>query len=83
MNTETRKSDAENLLDDAAITTKIKAKYVADDLVKTFDVGVTTVNGTVTLTGKVKDEATKNQAVEIAKNTSGVNNVDNKLEINN
>jgi hyperosmotically inducible protein len=57
---------------DVGITTKVKASFVSDDVVKASQIEVTTNNGVVTLTGNVDSEATKNRAIELAKATKGV-----------
>ena len=57
---------------DTGITSKVKSKLVADEVVKSSQIEVETRNGVVTLTGNVDSEATKNRAVELAKGTKGV-----------
>lgn len=57
---------------DVGVTTKVKAKFAADDLVKASEIEVTASDGVVTLTGNVDSEAAKNQALELARNTEGV-----------
>lgn len=66
-------------MDDAAITTKVKAKLMADDRVKASDINVDTMNGVVTLHGNVKSETAKSAAEDIASQVSGVARVDNQL----
>jgi len=60
---------------DVGITTKVKARFAADDLVKASQIEVETTNGTVTLKGNVDSEEAKNRALELARNTAGVTNV--------
>jgi hyperosmotically inducible protein len=60
---------------DTGITTNVKSKFVADDVVKSSQIDVTTKNGVVTLTGNVDSEAAKNRAIELARTTTGVKNV--------
>jgi hyperosmotically inducible protein len=57
---------------DTGITTNVKSKFVADDLVKAAQIEVTTANGVVTLTGNVDSADAKARAIEIAKGTAGV-----------
>ena len=66
---------------DAAITTKVKAKFAAYSKVSAMNIHVYTDNGTVKLSGTAKsqDEATK--AEEIARNTEGVTSVDNAIQV--
>lgn len=68
-------------IDDAAITTAVKGKYLADDTLKGLDISVDTDKGTVKLTGTVQDEAAKQRATEIAQGVDGVVNVDNQLSV--
>lgn len=68
-------------IDDAAVTTAVKGKYLADDTLKGLDISVDTERGTVTLTGAVQDDAAKQRATEIAQGVEGVVNVDNRLTI--
>jgi len=67
---------------DAGITTKIKAKFAADDTVKAYQVDVTTQNHVVTLSGDVETSAAKEQAVRLARQTEGVRDVVDKLHVN-
>lgn len=60
---------------DMGLTTKVKAKFAADDIVKASQIEVTTANGTVTLTGNVDSAQAKTRALELAKNTTGVTHV--------
>lgn len=66
-------------LDDAAITTKVKAALLADDQVKGTQINVDTSGGTVKLTGTVDSPAQVQRALEVAKGVSGVQKVENNL----
>lgn len=66
---------------DTAITTKIKGKYAADEVVSVFNIGVRSWDGTVTLSGKVGSFNARNQAEAIAKGTKGVRAVNNLIVI--
>ncbi len=57
---------------DTGLTTKVKAKLAADDVVKASQIEVATSNGVVTLTGNVDSEEAKNRALRLAKDTPGV-----------
>ncbi|HVY54038.1 MAG TPA: BON domain-containing protein [Gammaproteobacteria bacterium] len=63
-------------IDDSIITTKIKSKIAMEKALSIFKIGVTTVNGIVTLTGKVNSDADASKAIEIAQATDGVKDVD-------
>ena len=71
----------EEQLDDAGITTKIKAKLTADPEINPFNISVETEEGTVYLTGRVKDQHQKDEAEELARNTDGVKRVVNHIEV--
>ncbi|MBT9566711.1 MAG: BON domain-containing protein [Thiobacillus sp.] len=82
-NTLERKADqAGQAIDDAAITTAIKGKYLADDTLKGLDISVETDHGVVMLTGSVQNEAARDHATQIAKGVDGVVSVNNQLKVN-
>lgn len=60
---------------DTGVTTKVKTKLAADDIVPAAQIDVTTRNHVVTLTGNVDSQEAKARAIELAKNTKGVTNV--------
>ena len=68
-------------IDESALTAKIKAKMVLDDLVKARTINVTTNGSTVTLTGSVQSRAERDRAVQLADETHGVTRVVDRLEI--
>lgn len=68
-------------VDDAAITTAVKAKFVEDKTVDAGAIKVETLNGTVQLSGFAKSGAEKAQAEMIARNTKGVRQVKNDLSV--
>jgi hyperosmotically inducible protein len=73
-------SSAGPTINDAAITTKIKAKLLADSITGTT---VDTTNGVVTLTGAVANDEQKTKAARLAQETEGVKSVKNDLVIKN
>jgi hyperosmotically inducible protein len=72
---------AGQVVDDATITTEIKAKLLGDSLTKGFAVSVQTFEGTVTLIGSVDTEQQKAKAAEIAGTVRGVKKVNNLVTI--
>jgi len=60
---------------DAGITGLIKTRLAADDQVSAFDINVDTTNGIVTLTGNVDSQEARDQALRLARETSGVREV--------
>jgi hyperosmotically inducible protein len=66
---------------DAAITGKVKTKFLADPDVKGLAIDVDTKDGVVTLNGSADKAGNVDKAVSIAKATDGVKSVDNKLTV--
>ena len=66
-------------LKDREITTKVKTALYADPGVKGTQVNVTTFQGTVQLSGFVENQAQKDRAGEIARQTNGVLDVHNDI----
>lgn len=77
---EPKSANASTALSDAAITAKVKAKYLDDKRLKDSDISVTTANGVVSLTGSAPTSEGKDAAETLAKTVDGVMNVDNKIE---
>lgn len=74
--TSTRESTGE-YIDDAAITTKVKAALAADPVAKASQVKVTTYKGTVQLSGFVDTPEAARRAAELAREVNGVKAVKN------
>ncbi|WP_275554492.1 molecular chaperone OsmY [Mixta sp. Marseille-Q2659] len=66
---------------DAATTSEIKAKLLADDIVPSRKIKVETTNGVVQLSGTVENEAQSERAESIAKAIEGVKSVKNDLTV--
>jgi osmotically-inducible protein OsmY len=66
---------------DPWITAKVQAKYFLDEDVKGLDLDVTTREGVVTLQGTVETESERRHAVAIARNTDGVREVRDELQL--
>jgi len=62
-------------VDDAGITTAVKAKMAEDKSVAATAISVETLNGTVQLSGFAKSQAEKTTAETIARNTKNVRDV--------
>lgn len=69
------------VIDDTAISSKIKTELLADPDVKGLAVKVNVNKGNVQLSGFVDTAAQKNKAEEIAKNVKGVQYVRNDLVV--
>ena len=68
-------------IDDTAITTAVKAKFVENKQVDAAAISVETLEGTVMLSGFAKSQDEKNMAESIARSTKGVKQVRNQLSI--
>lgn len=68
-------------VDDAAITTSIKARFVEDKTVAATAIRVETLNGNVQLSGFAKSNAERAQAEAIARNTKHVKSVRNDVVV--
>jgi hypothetical protein len=74
-------NQAEEALKLGVVTAKIKSKMTLDDLVKARNIHVETNGTVVTLTGVVGSEAEQKRAVELAKDTEGVTEVIDHLQV--
>jgi osmotically-inducible protein OsmY len=68
-------------VDDAAITTTVKARMVEDKSVDAAAIKVETLNGTVMLSGFAKDGLEKQTAENIAIKVKGVKSVKNEIAV--
>jgi hyperosmotically inducible protein len=66
---------------DVGITTSVKSKLAADDVVKAHEINVDTKEGVVSLTGAVPTAEVKERAVELARATDGVTSVVDNLTV--
>lgn len=66
---------------DAALTTKIKSKMTLDDTIEASRIDVDTVDGVVTLSGRVDLPQQRERAVQLARETEGVTSVVDRLTI--
>jgi osmotically-inducible protein OsmY len=71
----------EDALDDATITAKVKANLISDPEVRALGIDVDTIDGRVTLQGKVASESQKAEAEKLARITPGVRQVLNLLQV--
>jgi hyperosmotically inducible periplasmic protein len=76
----TRESTGE-YIDDTALTTRVKAKFVEDKTVSAGAINVETFKGVVQLSGFANSQAEANQAVALAQSTSGVKSVKNDIRL--
>ena len=67
--------------DDSTITNSIRARFLEDPVVHFGEVGVTTLNGAVRLTGRVNSERERQRAAQIAREVKGVRGVNNEIVV--
>jgi hyperosmotically inducible protein len=67
------------VVDDAAITAKVKAELLKDPEISGLKINVDTVQGAVKLKGEIKSVALRKKVEELAKGVAGVKSVDNQL----
>jgi hyperosmotically inducible periplasmic protein len=72
---------AQEALSDGTLTAKIKAKMALDDSVKALDLNIDTVDGVVTVTGKVHTRAERERALALARETTGVKHVVDRITL--
>ena len=68
-------------LDDTTITTRVKTAVLNDPAVGGLRIDVDTFKGVVTLSGGVKSQAEREQALALARRTSGVTEVKDALQV--
>ena len=68
-------------VDDAGITTAVKAKFAEDKSVSATSISVETLNGVVQLSGFAKSVTEKTQAGALARNTKNVREVRNNIVV--
>jgi osmotically-inducible protein OsmY len=70
-----------NRIEDAWVHSKIVAKLIASSKTQARTIDVDVVNGKMTLRGTAQSAAQKSEAARVAKETEGVKNVDNQINI--
>ena len=68
-------------VDEAAITSKIKAKMALDDNVRARSIDVSTSGTTVTVSGTVRSQEEHERAIKLARDTQGVTRVIDRLTV--
>lgn len=75
----TKRESTGEYLDDAVLTTKIKATFVGDSRLKAMDINVKTYRGVVQLSGFIDTQKEADRAVQLARTVKGVKAVNNSL----
>jgi hyperosmotically inducible periplasmic protein len=80
---ESRREDTgfSRAVEDASTTARVKYNLLWNRNTSGMDIKVNTINGTVTLTGLIGSKIEKELAIQIAKNTKGVLDVIDRLEV--
>ena len=68
-------------VDDAVITTKVKAEIFNEPTLKSAEINVETFKGVVQLSGFVNSQADINKAVEVTRSVKGVVSVKNNMRL--
>jgi osmotically-inducible protein OsmY len=68
-------------IDDTTITTRVKTAMLNDPNVGGLRIDVDTFKGVVTLSGRVKSQAEKDQAVALARTVDGVTEVKDAMQV--
>ena len=68
-------------VDDTAITTAVKARFIDNKLVDAISINVETLNGTVMLSGFAKSSVEKGTAESLAWKVNGVKQVKNEIAV--
>jgi len=74
-------SDVIRNVSDAGITAQVKAAFALSKRISAYEIGVETKNGVVTLTGQAPSEVDRQMAGDVAKDTTGVKQVDNQIRV--
>ena len=69
------------VIDDSAITTKVKAAILAESGLKVLQIDVATMNGVTTLSGSVDSQQNSDKAKEVTAAVAGVKTVENQLVV--
>lgn len=72
---------AGDYIDDAVITTKVKAAIAADDKLSAFQINVETLKGVVQLSGFVDTHDQITRAAEVAQKVEGVKSVTTNIQL--
>jgi len=76
-----KKESTGQYVDSSVITSKVKSSFMKDKLIKSFDINIVTFKEVVQLSGFVDNDKQKEKAYKLAKNTAGVKDVINNIEV--
>ena len=72
---------ADESAEDAELTAKVRTAIAADSELQPQQIGVTTDDGAVTLSGTVDSQSLRDRAVQLAGSVDGVAEVQDRLEV--
>lgn len=78
---DSKHQSAGEYIDDAMITTKVKAAIVKEESLRASEVNVETFDGVVQLSGFVSSEGDIQRAVQLAREVKGVKSVKNDMRL--
>jgi hyperosmotically inducible protein len=76
-----RQQSVGSYVDDATITSKVKAKFAEDKTVSASRISVETLKGVVQLSGFAASAEERSRAAEIARGVDGVQSVRNSIQV--
>jgi hyperosmotically inducible periplasmic protein len=74
-------ASASEKIEDATVSTRVKAVLSSDKQLGDSKIDVDTRNGVVTLSGAVANNQARDHALELARNVKGVNSVNDQLAV--
>lgn len=72
---------AKEVIDDATITSKLRAEFARDKALSAANVRVETSKGVVRLSGEAKTKADADKAASLARAAGGVSRVENNIRV--
>lgn len=78
---ESKQKSAGDYIDDAVVTTRVKAAIFNDPTLKASEINVETYKGVVQLSGFVLSEADRTRAAQVAREVKGVESVKNDIRL--
>ena len=76
-----RKATVDKSATDAVLFRTVQKQLLRDEKLQDVAISASVVNGTVTLTGNVADAAQRDLAIELARTTPGVANVESRIRV--